>query len=339
MKLYKKGIACFFAFAIMLTFFMGNSDTIYAKEIKTSDTYNKYITVEGKNMRIVMYGNMNENGVNFADMTKTTLVMLPALGVPSPHLYFKPLAQSLEQDFNIVIVEPFGYGLSDLAETARTVSNINRETNAALEILGIRECVLLTHSISGVYGLEFTQTYPEKVKGFIAIDNTVYDKELADAMAMEKEYMLKGIDEFQKLRKSFSSIEEFQLELERNPEQYGAVLPEITGYTYSESDKSEYIKAYSLSSNETIRNEVNNMDQNLLSIKGKKFPTALPVLTMISSENVENIPAWKSGHENQLDFSSGNHQLYVVEGGHYIWYTNLTQIVQHINEWATANQF
>ena len=107
MKLYKKGIACFFAFAIMLTFFMGNSDTIYAKEIKTSDTYNKYITVEGKNMRIVMYGNMNENGVNFADMTKTTLVMLPALGVPSPHLYFKPLAQSLEQDFNIVIVEPF----------------------------------------------------------------------------------------------------------------------------------------------------------------------------------------------------------------------------------------
>ena len=81
------------------------------------------------------------------------------------------------------------------------------------------------------------------------------------------------------------------------------------------------------------------MDQNLLSIKGKKFPTALPVLTMISSENVENIPAWKSGHENQLDFSSGNHQLYVVEGGHYIWYTNLTQIVQHINEWATANQF
>ena len=46
MKLYKKGIACFFAFAIMLTFFMGNSDTIYAKEIKTSDTYNKYITVK-----------------------------------------------------------------------------------------------------------------------------------------------------------------------------------------------------------------------------------------------------------------------------------------------------
>ena len=143
MKLYKKGIACFFAFAIMLVFFMGNSDTIYAEEIKTSDLYNKYITVEGKNMRIVMYGNMNENGTNFADMTKTTLVMLPALGVPSPHLYFKPLAQSLEQDFNIVIVEPFGYGLSDLAETDRTVSNINREINAALEILGIRECVLL----------------------------------------------------------------------------------------------------------------------------------------------------------------------------------------------------
>ena len=339
MRRYKNRISRIVTVVMLFVFLIGNSNMVHAME-KTQVGYaSKYITVKGNDMHLALYGKLDASGETFADEGKTTLVMMPALGVPSPHIYFKPLAQSLDESFNIVIVEPFGYGLSDLAETDRTVSNINREINAALEILGIRECVLLTHSISGVYGLEFTQTYPEKVKGFIAIDNTVYDKELADAMAMEKEYMLKGIDEFQKLRKSFSSIEEFQLELERNPEQYGAVLPEITGYTYSESDKSEYIKAYSLSSNETIRNEVNNMDQNLLSIKGKKFPTALPVLTMISSENVENIPAWKSGHENQLDFSSGNHQLYVVEGGHYIWYTNLTQIVQHINEWATANQF
>ena len=339
MKLYKKGIACFFAFAIMLTFFMGNSDTIYAKEIKTSDTYNKYITVEGKNMRIVMYGNMNENGVNFADMTKTTLVMLPALGVPSPHLYFKPLAQSLEQDFNIVIVEPFGYGLSDVAATDRTVDNINSELNAALDTMGIKQCVLLVHSISGVYGLNFVQNYPEKVKGFIAVDNTVYDEELAEAMEMEKKYMLQGIDEFQKIKNSFSSLEEFQMALKTDPDKYGAALPQVSGYTYTESDREEYIQAYSLSSNDTIRNEVNGMDQSLLSIKNKKFPSALPVLTMISSENVQNVPAWETAHRNQLDLESGNHQLYIVNGGHYIWYTNLTQVVQLIDEWRIENHF
>lgn len=118
--------------------------------------------------------------------------MMPALGVPSPHIYFKPLAQSLDESFNIVIVEPFGYGLSDVAAMDRTVDNINSELNAALDTMGIKQCVLLVHSISGVYGLNFVQNYPEKVKGFIAVDNTVYDEELAEAMEMEKKYMLQN---------------------------------------------------------------------------------------------------------------------------------------------------
>lgn len=93
------------------------------------------------------------------------------------------------------------------------------------------------------------------------------------------------IDEFQKIKNSFSSLEEFQTALKTDPDKYGAALPQVSGYTYTESDGEEYIQAYSLSSNDTIRNEVNGMDQSLLSIKNKKFPSALPVLTMISSEN------------------------------------------------------
>ena len=136
-----------------------------------------------------------------------------------------------------------------------------------------------------------------------------------------------------------SSLEEFQTALKTDPDKYGAALPQVSGYTYTESDGEEYIQAYSLSSNDTIRNEVNGMDQSLLSIKNKKFPSALPVLTMISSENVQNVPAWETAHRNQLDLESGNHQLYIVNGGHYIWYTNLPQVVQLINEWRMENHF
>ena len=60
---------------------------------------------------------------------------------------------------------------------------------------------------------------------------------------------------------------------------------------------------------------------------------------MISSENVQNVPAWETAHRNQLDLESGNHQLYIVNGGHYIWYTNLTQVVQLINEWRNGESF
>ena len=54
---------------------------------------------------------------------------------------------------------------------------------------------------------------------------------------------------------------------------------------------------------------------------------------MLSSYNVEAMPVWKTAHEEQLDLGSANHKLYIVEGSHYIWYTNLTIIMQKILNW------
>ena len=146
--------------SIFLTLLFGLGIQVHAMETTQVGYASKYITVKGNNMHLALYGKLDASGETFADEGKTTLVMMPALGVPSPHIYFKPLAQSLDESFNIVIVEPFGYGLSDGASTARTVDNINDELNTALDTMGIKQCVLLVHSISGVYGLNFVQNYP-----------------------------------------------------------------------------------------------------------------------------------------------------------------------------------
>lgn len=298
-----------------------------------SSSASKFVTVDNKEMHLVLYGDLDQTGGAFADQSKETLVMLPALAVPSPNIYFKPLAEELDTEYNVVIIEPFGYGLSDMTETARTVENINSEVYDALEVLGIDTCTLLVHSISGVYGLNFVYAYPEKVNAFIAIDNTVYDEELSEALAMEQEYMLQAAEEFDQLRNTFDSIEEFEAAIASDPQKYGAELPEVIGYKYSEEDCEEYYEAFSRSSNLTIQNEIQNMDGELESIKGRKFPSTLPVLMMISLDNVDAMPVWETAHENQLDFSSGIHELYIVEGTHYIWYTNLNTVVQFILEW------
>lgn len=128
-------------FAMLFTFLVGNSNMVYAMGATQVGYASKYITVKGNNMHLALYGKLDASGEKFADEGKTTLVMMPALGVPSPHIYFKPLAQSLGESFNIVIVEPFGYGLSDVAATDRTVDNINSELNAALDTMGIKQCV------------------------------------------------------------------------------------------------------------------------------------------------------------------------------------------------------
>lgn len=186
---------------------------------------------------------------------------------------------------------------------------------------------------AGVYGLNFLYSYPEKVNAFIAIDNTVYDKELSEVLAVEQDYMLQAAEEFDELRNTFVSIEEFEAAITADPSQYGAELPNVVGYTYTESDQEEYYQAFARSSNQTIQNEIQNMGDALESIEGKKFPSAIPVLTMLSSYNVEAMPVWKTAHEEQLDLGSANHKLYIVEGSHYIWYTNLTIIMQKILNW------
>ena len=324
-----KRIVCIIIIAMIFL----NSNFPLQAATHESSSISKFITVDNKEMHVVLYGKLDQNDGTFVDQSKKMLVMLPALAVPSPNIYFKPLAEALDSAYNVVVIEPLGYGLSDATDSVRTIENINSELYDALEMLDIDTCTLLVHSIAGVYGLSFLYSYPEKVNGIIAIDNTVYAEELSEALSMEQEYMLWAAEEFDTLRNTFNSTEEFESAIYADPAQYGAEFPDVVGYTYSESDMEEYYEAYANSSNQTIQNEILNMDENLESIKGVRFPSTLQVLTLISSENVQAMPAWKTAHQNQLDFNSGNHELHIVEGNHYIWYTNINGVVQSILEW------
>lgn len=328
-----KKFMCMLIISLLL---VGNGCTLLVQaDAIEADCTEKFITVDGKRMHVVLYGELNPDGNTFTDQGKDTIVMFPALAVPSPNIYFKPLAEALDTTYNVVIVEPFGYGLSDITEEERTVENINREIYEALSVLRIDICTLLVHSISGVYGLDFIYTYPEKVNGFIAIDNTVYDEGLSEIMQMEQEYIKQAAVEFESIRNTFENTEDFKAAIEADPLKYGAELPDIKGYNYSEEDYEEYYEAYARSSNQTVQNEIQNMMQSLESIREKKFPNTLPVLTMLSSDNVEAMPVWETAHQNQLDLNSGKHKLYTVSGNHYIWYTNLETVVQLILGWKT----
>ena len=302
------------------------------------DYMSKEIPIGDSTMRVAIYGEVyNQEELSFVNTEKDTLVMLPALGVASPHIYFKPLAQRLLTNFNVIIIEPLGYGLSGLATTDRSVENITTEISDALEYLEIKECMLLTHSISGVYGLDFVQNHPDKVKGIIGIDNTVYDDILAENMDAEIEYMGNILASFEEVRQSFKTIEEFHNAIKQNPESYDAQLPPIEDYEYSDADISEYMEAFSTSNNESIQNELINMSETVLSIKDVKYSEKTPVLSIISADNVAMVPSWETAHAAQLSLQSAIHEMHTIEGSHYIWYSNLDGVVELIEEWYTNN--
>ena len=59
------------------------------------------------------------------------IVLLSGLGTAAPALDFAPLIRELG-DYDVIVVEGFGYGYSDLSASERTNKNISTELHEAL---------------------------------------------------------------------------------------------------------------------------------------------------------------------------------------------------------------
>lgn len=92
---------------------------------------------------------------------KIRLVLLSGLGTTAPALDFEPLVNELSKNNNVVVVEPFGYGWSDVTSKRCTVENIVSEMREALQKSDIKgPYILIPHSVSGVYSIYYANKYP-----------------------------------------------------------------------------------------------------------------------------------------------------------------------------------
>lgn len=111
------------------------------------------------------------------------LVLLSGFSTVAPALDFSPLIRELDA-YDVIVVEGFGYGYSDMSARERTVENISTELHEALSSLDIKEpYVLAGHSLGGLYTLDYANRYPSEVSAVIGIDSTVptaqFEKEAA----------------------------------------------------------------------------------------------------------------------------------------------------------------
>lgn len=90
-------------------------------EKKRNTTIGQYVTVNKHQMSLKILGNGDH-----------TIVLLPGLGTTAPILDFMPLAEDLAKENRVVIVEPFGYGWSDITSDERTLENEVDEIRTAL---------------------------------------------------------------------------------------------------------------------------------------------------------------------------------------------------------------
>lgn len=115
----KKIAALMLALACLMTSIIALAES-GAKEPRI-EPYGKQITVQGRKMNVTILGN-----------GKKTLVLMPGQEEISPYYDFYNLVKILQKKYRVVLIEPFGSGLSEITDRPRTFRNISEEYHEAL---------------------------------------------------------------------------------------------------------------------------------------------------------------------------------------------------------------
>ncbi|SMF84784.1 Pimeloyl-ACP methyl ester carboxylesterase [Paenibacillus uliginis N3/975] len=265
------------------------------------ESYGQSVTVDGKNMNVLIQGTGEE-----------TVVLLPGLATAAPALDFKPLIEELSPFYKVVVVEPFGYGLSDVTEKERTTENIVHEIHDALQGLNIERYILMGHSISGVYGLDYVNKYENEVIAFVGLDSSV--PTLTEKIESSQLEMVKWLK---------------KLGLSRLAMKLGT--DSLAALPYDDGTKEQMrILMHKNMFNANIINEVEHMYSNFKAAESVSFPTNLPIIFFIQA-NHPVTDRWVPEHEAQVK-NSVHGKVMRFEADHYIHRTKAKEIVENLRE-------
>ncbi|MDT1121631.1 alpha/beta hydrolase [Bacillus altitudinis] len=270
------------------------------------EDYGQKVLVDGKQMNVLIQGDGKE-----------TIVLLPGYGTASPVLDFEPLVKELSPDYRVVVIEPFGYGLSDDTDKVRTSQNIVDEIHECLQKLNIKKYTLMGHSISGIYGLEYVNQYEKEVQAFVGIDTSV-PKQETDELPVSSLQLLNQSGFYRLLLK----VKTDQL-----------VMPNVDQQT------KDQIKMLTFRNflNESQASEAENFTNNFKNAERLHFPKRLPVVFYLADQTEEETPSWKPMHEELLK-NVDHGKVVTFKGGHYLHHTKSKEIADDVREFLSNNE-
>ncbi|MEV7797879.1 alpha/beta hydrolase [Microbacterium foliorum] len=276
-----------------------------ATEQDRIEPYGQTVSVDDREMNVLIAGE-----------GATDIVLLPGFGTASPALDFEPLVSDLAQDHRVIVVEPFGYGLSDGTDSERTTANIVEEIHEALQVLEVDRYVLMGHSIAGLYAIAYADRYPEEVAAFVGIDTSVPGQPSMDT--------------------------EFPTGLMSAAKSLGLVRlitsltgDHLDGLDYDDDAREQMLMlSYRNSLSPTYLDEMTHIRTNFADAEGTGFPEGLPLLLFVVADNTVT-PDWIDLHERQAaDVDDGT--VIPVDGQHYLHHTHAPEIADGFREWETA---
>lgn len=301
-KIFLKTILGLFALVAILLIitFLIHRVNLYT-EAKQIEDYGHKIKVFDGTMNVSIDGNGSK-----------TIVLLTGFGTASPRLDFTPLINELKDKYKIVTIEPFGYGLSSQTDRARNLENMAAEIHEVVKQLELKHFILMGHSISGLYSLEYIHQYPGEATAFIGIDTSVpkqpwpgYNSALMDFLA--KSGIMRA---FLKFTDHPAVIDEAEV---HRQEQMHMITMKVTG-------------------NKTLAREATSLSESFQKSQQLSFPKDLPVLLFADQNSA--VKGWSELHQEQAN--SVNHgKLILLEGSHYLHHNQSKRIAQEIENFLS----
>lgn len=279
----------------------------------------------------VPYGEKIEIGQGTINVSRTgetgpALVLLSGLGTPAPVLDFAPLIRELA-GYQVVVVEGFGYGFSDMTAGPRTIENMSEELHEVLAKLAIPvPYVLVGHSIAGFTTLYYTNKYPEEVSAVIGIDPTVPAGRASTAEAPAPADMPASGNFWERIPSTTGLV--------RWAAALGLADPAGDSFTTTERDEMRKLLSWNFG-NEALTDETNRIGENANKLQGLNYPDALPVLEFLSQETMNQDPEWLPAHKRQL-LNVKRHELVILDGPHYLHWTQSKAIAKKMGEFLNG---
>ena len=298
---------------VALVLVSASINLILSKQEKSRfDPYGERVSVDGGALNVWRNGHAGP-----------TMVLLSGLGTAAPALDFAPLIRQLGA-WNVIVVEGFGYGYSDMSARPRTVENITAELHGVLAKLDApKPYILVGHSIAGFYTLYYAHRYPQEVSAVIGIDPTVpAAKAVSGGMGLPFRAVGAVLQATGVVRAAITVF-------------HGLAEPEGSAYTADERARIRAMTIWNFG-NAAAADETNRTGSNAKALQGVTYPDGLRVLDLLSTDSVATIPNWVQVHEDQLR-NVERHEVVVLDGGHYLHWTQSKAMAEKITAFLSEN--
>ena len=314
------GIIVLFLLVLAIT----NQIAIKTELSKIEDDYGQSVEVFGKNMRVDITGSGED-----------TIVLLPGLGIDSPIIFYRPLAGFLSENYTVITVEYFGYGLSDPTDRPRTVENISEELHEALSKLGYDNYILMPHSLSGLVSVYYANQYPDEVVAVAGLDTTVS----AQYYSPDPEELAAVKSDFNK-EKLLSNLGLRRFTVKLLPDVFWSeskLFGDEYGFSQEDIDllKNVDLNTYCTRLDNTLE-EIFLQRENMDKVSVLTFPNTIPVIFFLAEDIAEVYASigqsWEDMHED-LIADKERSRIILLDGGHMVMLTHPKEIAEEFNLW------